>query len=566
MMHMPIPQVLGDHLLLHENSQATPSVPVGSSHWYTWLADAQNRSFSFRSHAGAFTARHERQRNNWYWYAYRKHQGKIYKAYLGKPQELTANRLNIVASTLSRKRPCQRSQQTIVSKLTIPALPSHVLARPRLIMRLQEGVQGRLTLLSAPAGWGKTTLLRQWCGERITQHLALSWLSLDTEDNQLTRFWSHLIAALDTLVPGLSEAVSPDLFTLSSLPEQGLQTLLNKLSSLSKHATLILDNYQALTNPAIHHALTILLELMPAQLHIVIASRIDPPLPLARFRAQRQLTEVRLKDLRFSLQEIIQFLPQITKSPFTYNQYAKLSTRTEGWITALHLITSAINEGVAIDEAIELPQRYITDYILEEVLPQQPEPVQSFLLSTSILDSFFDASSAEAISEQPDCQAILEMLAHANLFIEKPELPGDQYRYHTLFAEALRVRLGQAHPTLLPALYLRACSWYQQNGLLNEALQYARKATGDDTPIVHQSVPILQQETPTPSVLDGVFTQRENDVIQFLLHGASNREIASHLVISEGTVKKHVSNICGKLGVRSRTQAITHIINASIPA
>lgn len=564
-----IPQVLGDHLLLQEYSRTKTSVPVGSHHWYTWLADAQNRSFSFKSHAGAFTARHERQRNSWYWYAYRKQHGKIRKVYLGRPQELTSDRLNTVAVALSRSHTClHHEQQVITSKLTIPPLPTHLLARPRLLNKLQQGVQGRLTLLSAPAGWGKTTLLRQWCGEQSTQHIRLSWLSLDKGDNQPARFWSHFIAALDHIFPGLSDSVSPDLFTQPSLIGHGLQALLNALSRLAKHATLILDNYQAITAPDIHQAIITFLELMPAQLHVVIASRVDPPLPLARLRAQRQLMELRINDLRFSLQEVSQLLPQLVPVSFTTGQCAALVTRTEGWITALHLIASAIGEGAPVDDAVAAPQRYITDYLIEEVLFQQPQEVQNFLLATSVLDSF-NLSLAEAVCDQPNAQAILDYLTRSNLFIEAQYQRQSQFRYHSLFAEALQAHLRQTQAILLPALYTRARAWHQQNGLLAESLQYARKAIADDMPIKfvlsQEQQPGIPHAAPRTAHSD-LFTEREHEVIQLLLQGASNRDIASRLIISEGTVKKHVSNICGKLGVKSRTQAISKIINVSVPA
>lgn len=574
MLRQPIPQVLDDHLYLQDHlygytQHTTPGVTVGSHQWYTWLADAQNKSFTFKSQFGTFTARHERQRNSWYWYAYRKQQGKIRKVYLGRPQELTAERLNSIAINLCTYSSCQHNYQLFEAKLRTPSLGRDLLPRPHLLAKLQHSLEARLTVISAPAGWGKTTLLCQWHNEVVSQGRSCGWLSLDKEDNQATRFWSHFIAALEQVMPGLSELVPIEIFCAPATPTQGLHTLLHMLAGLSTPATLVLDNFHVLYAQEIHQALTTLIELMPLQLHLVIVSRTRPELPLAQLRAQRLLNELHMDDLRFSQQETLQLLPRLLAQPLTMEQCGILAARASGWITALHLLVASIYEGRTIEEVCALPQHHLNDYVVEEVLLQQPEEVQRFLLATAPLDSF-DTSLASAVSLQPNSEALLDYLWRHNLLIETQDSQRGWFRYQPLFAEALRGYLRQRNISLLPELYLRACTWYQQHGLLNNALYYATQATGNvmiALPQIDNQLgnpanyyPMVQATPVLKHAERELFTQRENEVIDLLLQGAPNREIATKLVISEGTVKKHVANICGKLAVKSRTQALAKLM------
>ncbi|GHO59636.1 LuxR family transcriptional regulator [Ktedonobacter robiniae] len=584
MLRQPIPQVFDDHLYLQDylpdhprgyTQHTTPRVTVGSHQWYTWLADAQNKSFTFKSHFGSFTARHERQRNSWYWYAYRKQQGRIRKMYLGRPQELTAERLNSIAINLCTYSSCQHNYQLFEAKLRTPSLARDVLPRPRLLAKLQNSLETGLTVISAPAGWGKTTLLRQWHNEVVSQGCACSWLSLDKEDNQAIRFWSHFIAALEQVMPGLSDLVSIELFCAHATLTQGLHTLLHALDGLATPATLVLDNYHVLYAQEIHQALTTLIELMPLQLHLVIVSRTRPELPLARLRAQRLLNELHMDDLRFLQQEMLQLLPRLLAQPLTTEQYVTLATRANGWITALHLLVASIHEGGTIEEVCALPQRHLNDYMVEEVLLQQPEEIQRFLLATAPLDSF-DISLASAVSLQANSEAMLDYLSRHNIFIEAQDSQRGWFRYQPLFSEVLRGYLRQHSASLLPELYLRACTWYQQNGLLNNALYYATQATGNAMIALPQAgnqlgnltnyYPVVQAIPTLKHARRELFTQRENEVIDLLLQGASNREIAAKLIISEGTVKKHMANICGKLEVKSRTQALAKLMPQLTPA
>jgi LuxR family maltose regulon positive regulatory protein len=282
-----------------------------------------------------------------------------------------------------------------------------------------------------------------------------------------------------------------------------------------------------------------------------------------------------MDDLRFSQQEMLQLLPRLLAQPLTTEQYVTLATRANGWITALHLLVASIHEGGTIEEVCALPQRHLNDYMVEEVLLQQPEEIQRFLLATAPLDSF-DISLASAVSLQANSEAMLDYLSRHNIFIEAQDSQRGWFRYQPLFAEVLRGYLRQHSASLLPELYLRACTWYQQNGLLNNALYYATQATGNAMIALPQAdnqlgnltnyYPTVQTIPTLKHARRKLFTQRENEVIDLLWQGASNREIAAKLIISEGTVKKHVANICGKLEVKSRTQALAKLMPQLTPA
>ncbi|HLZ58181.1 MAG TPA: LuxR C-terminal-related transcriptional regulator [Ktedonosporobacter sp.] len=545
MTQMRIPQVIDDCLLLAKGASVRTSIPVGSQNWYTWLADAQNRSFSFKHQRGTFTARHECQRNSWYWYAYQKQNGKICKAYLGRAAELNLERLNNVATSLAEKRnaasvypqgmtsgpqviPVGRrevilesgplyQERILTAKLVLPPLADNLLPRPRLIERVIQGLQERLTLISAPAGWGKTTLMRQCCNDPIMRNLPVAWLSLSASDNDPVTFWSYVTAALDRARPGLTAALLPIFFTAPSAIEHALQRLLAALSRLSTPIVVMLDNYHVITEQSIHQSMSAFINQMPSQVRIILAGRLEPPLPLARLRAQRHLTELHSADLRFSEQEIADVIKQLAGITLSSQECATIAEQSGGWITALQLASTERHSAQALLEAITRPHRYIMDYVIEEIVLAQPEEIQQVLLQTSILDRL-TPTLCDTVCERTDSQAILAYLERQAMLIVAVDEQRQWFRYHPIFAAALRVYASQKYA--LAELSMRASSWYKNNG---------------------------------------IFTDRERDVLQWLFQGASNREIADRLTISEGTVKKHVSNICNKLGVRSRTQAIARL-------
>jgi LuxR family maltose regulon positive regulatory protein len=477
-----IPQVIDNYLLLSESASAARSVPIGSQSWYTWLADAQNRSFAFKNHAGTFTARHERQRNTWYWYAYLKHAGKMRKAYLGKPEELNLERLIEVAIVLSGRRNASSSgrqaERVLTSQFALPPTVSNLLRRPHLLVKISQGLQKKLTLISAPAGWGKTTLLRQYCNDADAFAQSITWLSLSASDNDPITFWSHFAAALEHAQPGLTTTIPPTFFSTPPTSECAVRLLFSALARFSTNLVIILDNYHIITSPSIHQALSTFLDLMPLQVHIVIACRLEPLLPLARLRAQRNLLELRISDLRFSMPEIQQWLQEQTGIQISEEQCAILAKRSEGWITALQLAAATARNDDDLIEALTGNNRSIIDYLIEEVFLSQTADTQAFLLQTCMLPRF-NPALCDYVCERTDSQALLEYLERHGLFITALDEQGQWFRYHPLFAAALRAHLLQQGCTVSD-LYVRAGKWYKQHGMIAEAMQDALKTAPTD--------------------------------------------------------------------------------------
>lgn len=372
-------------------------------------------------------------------------------------------------------------QVLLVTKLAIPLVRSDVVARVRLTNQLQLGIQRPLTLIAAPAGFGKTTLLSTWL-----EHAPLlaAWVSLEPDDDDLPRFWSYVFTALERVHPGRGASALNLLQVSDSLPpiETVLTVWINDLAALPQEVALVLDDYHLITAQSIHRSVTYLLDHLPHQLHLVLATRADPPLPLARLRTRGHLTEIRAADLRFTSEEVMAFLTQALGPNLSTEDIAALEARTEGWIAGLQLAALSMQGHKDIPgflKAFTGSHRYIIDYLVEEVLAQQPEPVQSFLLRTAILERL-QGSLCEAVIGEPggetSGQTMLEQLEQANLFLTPLDDERMWYRYHQLFAEALRYRLQRKHPTLVPELHQRASAWYQQQGLTREAVYHALAA------------------------------------------------------------------------------------------
>jgi LuxR family maltose regulon positive regulatory protein len=360
-----------------------------------------------------------------------------------------------------------------------------LVSRPRLINQLQLGIQRPLTIIAAPAGFGKTTLLSTWL--ELTA-LRFAWVSLEHNDDELTRFWSYVFTALAQDNPG-SEVAALSLLQgspLQQLPpiESVLNVWINSLTTTLSHETiLILDDYHLITASQIHQSILYLLDHLPHRFHLVISTRADPPLPLARLRMRGHLTEIRAADLRFNAEESATFLTRTTNLNLSDEDIAILKMRTEGWIAGLRLAALSMQGREDISaflKAFKGSQRYIIDYLVEEVLSRQPEAVQIFLLQTAILERL-QASLCEAVigmhGEEISGQAMLEQLEQANLFLVPLDDERLWYRYHQLFAEALRHRLQSNHPSLVPELHRRASAWYEQQGLLRDAIHHALAAT-----------------------------------------------------------------------------------------
>jgi LuxR family maltose regulon positive regulatory protein len=368
------------------------------------------------------------------------------------------------------------TKDILFTKLFIPPSRPNTVSRSRLTERLNNALQNRLALISAPAGFGKTTMLSEWADE--TGH-SICWLSLDSADNDVVRFLSYFIAALQTLQPTLGDEA---LAVASKSPQDSLESaltlLVNDLSQLDEDLLLILDDYHLIQTPEIHHLMTFLLEHAPPRFHIVIATRADPPLPIARLRAQDQLTELRAQDLRFNEHETATFLSKMMEISLSQADVQTLATRTEGWIAGLQLAALSLQRSKDMQTAIEHfvgGHEYVADYLIDEVLSQQPDHYRDFLLQTSILERL-TGSLCEAVTGQSESAQILSQLHKSNLFLESLDDRRKWYRYHNLFADLLRQRVGNLEPDLLPELHEKASQWYEDQGMLEQAIEHAFRA------------------------------------------------------------------------------------------
>ncbi|MHB1131412.1 MAG: LuxR C-terminal-related transcriptional regulator [Chloroflexota bacterium] len=347
-----------------------------------------------------------------------------------------------------------------------------------MIERLNEGLQGKLTLVSAPAGFGKTTLVSEWVAgcER-----PVAWLSLDEGDNDPTRFLAYLAAALRTIAADIAEGVLAAL--QSPQPpsiEAVLTVLLNGISTVRDNFILILDDYHVIDAKPVDDALSFLLEHLPPQLHLVIATREDPSLPLPRYRVRGQLNELRAADLRFTPEEAAAFLNQSMNLNLSADNIAALESRTEGWIAGLQLAALSMQgrEDIAgFVKSFTGSHRFVLDYLVEEVLERQPEHVRSFLLQTSILDRL-SGPLCNAVTGREDGKGMLEALERGNLFVVPLDDRRQWYRYHHLFADVLQAHLTEAQPDQVATLHQRASDWYELSGLRPDAIRHLL-AVGD---------------------------------------------------------------------------------------
>src|SRR5579859_5938963 len=391
------------------------------------------------------------------------------------------------------------------TKLHVPRWRRSLVARPRLSDRLSRGVESALTLVSAPAGFGKTTLLAEWLAVAAADGRAVAWLSLDPLDNDPALFWTYLVAALNTAAPGTGTGALSLLQPPEPPGEAGLVILLNDLDALADDVVLVLDDYHVIDARDVQDGMAFLLEHLPPQIHLVIASRADPALPLARLRGRGELTEIRAADLRFTPGEAAAYLNEVMGLVLTATDVAALEGRTEGWIAALQLAalsmqgredTAAFIAGFAGDD------RYIVDFLAEEVLQRQPGNVQQFLLQTSVLDRLC-GPLCDAVTGQDGGKAKLVALERANLFLVPLDDRRRWYRYHQLFADVLHARLRDVQPDDVPDLHRRASEWYEQNGEPSEAVRHAL-AAGDferAADLVELAIPAMRRSRQEAAVL-----------------------------------------------------------------
>ncbi len=454
----------------------------------------------------------------------------------------------VVASTSSS----QRQIPLLATKLYIPRPRPGLVARPRLLAQLEAALRGPLTLLAAPAGWGKTSLLSAWYAaaaasaatrdhdggsESVTSVASVAWVSLDAGDNDLIRFWTYILTALDTAHPGVADEALVWLRSPQPPPIELLLTLLlNELAALETEMVLVLDDYHSIQAEAVHASVAFLLNHLSPRCHLVLAAREDPPLPLARCRAQGTVIELRATDLRFTPEETAAFLTATLGTPLSDDVVRMLEVRSEGWIAGLQLAALSLRgqsrqQAVAFIAAFAGSNRYIVDYLVEEVLARQPPAIQTFLLRTAVVDRFCaplcealltdpedggedggeDGEDNETLLDDmpernplpvasthpdavlsattvatgvarasaipsPEIHALLEQVERANLFLIPLDDERRWYRYHHLFADVLRSRLRQQDPALAAALHRRASRWCEGQGLAVEAIQQALAA------------------------------------------------------------------------------------------
>src|SRR6266511_1146464 len=364
----------------------------------------------------------------------------------------------------------------LATKIGIPTIRPDLLPRSHLIGRLEEATSRDVVLLSTPAGFGKTTLLASWAN---STERPLTWLSLDPDDNDPERFWRYIVAAVERVHKGIGEQAL-SLLNASAQPtlKAIVTALLNELAARPTELVLVLDDYHLIVSLAVHDSLAFLLEHLSPNLHLVISSRSDPPIPLARFRARGQLAELRTADLRFTFEEAAALLRRVWGLNLPEESIAALEARTEGWVTGLQLVALSLrgaSDPVRLIQGFTGSNRYILDYLTEEVIEQQSDELRSFLLRTSVLEHL-SGPLCDVLSGRSDGQEMLEHLERANLFLVPLDEERHWYRYHRLFADLLRARLQSADPQRMPELHRKAAAWYKEYGLVSDALRHALAA------------------------------------------------------------------------------------------
>ena len=514
-------------------------VPGDEEAWQAWLE--AHDSFAFQGRLGRLNVYKEaRPRGGQYWYAYHTTSKRTHKRYLGRTAKVTFAHLEEVAEVLTRGEQFHQTEQSVVDttrryftlpaqpgrhtpapdsrspgqgpqatlllpKLRPPRLPSLFVSRQRLLVRLEEGRQGKLTLVLAPAGSGKTTLVRQWI-ETQGQDTQAAWLSLDPEDDDPIRFWHYVLTACERFdgKPGHDAlqllSTNQSFFPLLVL-KQILTSFLNTAALQASRLLLVLDDYHVITSSQIHESLAYLVDHLPPTLHLVVATRAEPALPLARWRARGDLQEIGAADLRFSPEEMTSFLHQAVPFPLPQEQLQSLQARLEGWPTGFRLLALALAGKSEKEESEQVlagfsgSHRYLLDYFAIEVLSSQSEARQIFLLQTSLLGRM-TASLCDAVTGGRDSSQVLREIERSGLFLQVLGGEPPWYRYHALFAEALqaqaRKRLGEEELRLCLS---RASAWYEQEAMFAEGIE-AALAAGEWTRAAALMERLLQGENP----------------------------------------------------------------------
>jgi LuxR family maltose regulon positive regulatory protein len=507
-----IPSVKGGRL--YQSETESDPIEVGTPAWYGWLE--HHATFTFVDRVGTFTARKSMLKTRGqFWKAYRTLQGKLYRIHLGYSHTLTLERLQAAAQAfagelvpveqgnVSSMRPAasrlpspriainaDHYKSLIQTKLYRPRNGSDLIPRARLIERLNDGLNGKVTLISAPAGFGKTTLLAQWL-QTIDRPTA--WLSLDENDNELRVFVQSFTAALQSVFPDAFQAPASLLKgPRIPPPEQMANLLINDLADLPDDIILVLDDYHLIHSSEVHTLVNLLIEHMPFQLHLVLATRSDPPLPLARWRAKGHLNELRRTDLRFTLEETEAFLMRMLGSVAAHEAAGALEERMDGWIAVLRMAALSLrntsDRAAFIKRLRHYPDSSVSSYLVEEILSQQTPALQKILEQTSILEQFCGelcAAMLDSDASNGQVQATLDWLERSNLFLVPLDERQGWYRFHHLFQQLLQRQL-QAHISEdeIATLHRRASAWYAEQGLIEEAIGHAL-AAGDTSSAAH---------------------------------------------------------------------------------
>ena len=361
----------------------------------------------------------------------------------------------------------------LATKLHVPAIGAQLVQRAALLDALSAGRRRKLTLLSAPAGWGKTTVLAQWA-LGVGEDERFGWLSLDHSDNDPVWFWMYVISALQKVSPGVGIRAVELLATAADPVQVVLPTLLNDLDTMTSPMVLILDDYHQVVSRTVHEQLAFFISRLPANLHLVLATRSDPLLPLARLRASGDLAELRTDDLRFEASEAHQLLNKVLGLHLADADIHLLHRRTEGWAAGLYLAALSLAgraDSAAFIKTFAGDNRHIVDYLMAEVLDGQPAQLRSFLLRTSILERL-NGALCDATLQTSGSAAVLEEIERENLFLVPLDMSRQWYRYHQLFGELLRTELRRSEPDVVADLHRRAATWLESEGLIDEALRH----------------------------------------------------------------------------------------------
>ncbi len=400
-----------------------------------------------------------------------------------RPLDSTVSRSADVIGSAGRSRDAvgEAAERAVLlaTKLHVPAIGGQLVHRGALLDALSAGRRSKLTLLSAPAGWGKTTLLAQWAsGSGEDQRFG--WLWLDRSDNDPVWFWMYVVAALQKVSPGVGTRAVELLATGADPVQVVLPTLLNDLDTITSPVVLILDDYHLVVNRAVHEQLAFVIGQMPANLHLVLATRSDPMLPLARLRANGDLVEMRSDDLRFGVIEAGQLLNDVLGVDLAEADIELLHRRTEGWAAGLYLAALSLagrRDAAAFVRTFAGDNRHIVDYLMAEVLEGQPPQMRSFLLRSSVLERLSGAL-CDAMLQTSGSASVLEKIERENLFVVPLDMSRRWYRYHHLFGELLRTELHRSEPDLVADLHRRAATWFETEGLVDEAVRHL-VAAGD---------------------------------------------------------------------------------------